>query len=401
MANPYQMKFFPPAIAQIIGSIAGGAAQAVFAFLDRVMNWMYANTQPLTCDAVCTLPLPANTYANGTSGAGATLTANANGAFPTIDGVAPLLGQLYLVANEALGAPNYKWNGLYKLTTLGSSSAAWVLTRVTNFDQSAEMIPGQMIGVKFGTLYAGTTWLYLGPSAPTVGTTALYFAPSPRIGINAGIVPSSRLVITGNPANTDPAAIGATNIQFLTTLIAATTYAQVKRGATAALTLTNLIAYINNDTTNANWVESTTPPTWKIVADNPTGTQLRIRLADQRGGKPIAGISPTTALTCTITGGPAAWLNANLNETGSATYQVASGIGKATISSADITAGTMYFEFPFTPTGFKVQAYSSAGVQRAYSDVTAISGDAVAITLGGGASPNLQANDAVYVEAWQ
>jgi hypothetical protein len=60
--------------------------------------------------------LPANTYTNGTSGVGATLTANANGAL-SVDGVAVAVGNRILVKNEAAGANN----GVYVVTDTGSS----------------------------------------------------------------------------------------------------------------------------------------------------------------------------------------------------------------------------------------------------------------------------------------
>ena len=208
-------------------------------------------------DAVATLPLPANTYANGTAGVGATLTANANGAFPTIDGVAAAYGQTYLITNEALGSVAWARNGWYQLTTVGSSSTPWVLTRVADLDQSADFVQSVHFYIKSGTTHGGKVWQYLGPSSPTLGSTALYFGGTVKRSFFRGSIPSSRLAFSANPANTDPVAIGSTNVQFLTTLIAATTYAQVKRGANAAATLANFIAYINNDTTNTNKYELT------------------------------------------------------------------------------------------------------------------------------------------------
>lgn len=350
-------------------------------------------------DAVATSPLPANTYANGSSGVGATLTANANGAFPTIDGVAPAYGQTYLITNEALGSVAWARNGWYQLTTVGNSSTPWVLTRVADLDTSADFVQSVHFYIKGGTVNAGKVWQYLGPSSPTIGSTALYFGGTVKRGFFRGSIPSSRIAFSVNPTNTDPMAIGSTNIQFLTTLVAATTYAQVKRGANAAATLANLIAYINNDTTNTNWVEATTPPTWTLYADAPTATSLRVRLAAVRGGKPINGVSGSLALSATITGGASAWSNANLNAYGVADTSQQDGEAVVTITAGMITAGALYLEFPFPVRSFTAQAFSSAGVQRSYSDVTAISGDAVVITLGGGASPNLQANDVLTVRA--
>ena len=57
-------------------------------------------------DFATTAALPAVTYDNGTSGVGATLTADANGAFPTTDGVTPALNDFVLVKDQAAGLQN-------------------------------------------------------------------------------------------------------------------------------------------------------------------------------------------------------------------------------------------------------------------------------------------------------
>jgi hypothetical protein len=220
--------------------------------------------------------------------------------------------------------------------------------------------------------------------------------------LNRGVIPSSRLAFSVNPSNGNTIGIGSTTIQFVTALGAAQANAQVVIGGTAALTLANLIAYINGTFTSAQAVESTTPPTFTVFADAPTATQLRIRYAASlianvytptRGGTPWPGVSASLALAVTITSGATAWIGANLNETGKKMTDAYESYGFATVSAADITAGFKFIELPFTPAGFSVDCYSSAGVKRAYSDVTAISGNAIQITLGGGASPNIQAND--------
>lgn len=127
--------------------------------------------------AVSTSALAANTYANGTAGVGATLTGNANGAFETVDGVAAALNNIYLVTGEATGANN----GAYKLTTLGTGSTVYVLTRIEEFDESAEIDDGTPFLVRGGTTNADTTWKYDGADGPTVGTTSLTFSRDPGV----------------------------------------------------------------------------------------------------------------------------------------------------------------------------------------------------------------------------
>lgn len=114
--------------------------------------------------------LAANTA--GGSGVGKTLTANANGAFPSTDGITLAQNERILVAHEATGANN----GVYTLTTVGSAGAAWVLTRATDFDENSEVTCGIEIQVEEGTSYGSTTWRLTTANTITVDTTALTFA---------------------------------------------------------------------------------------------------------------------------------------------------------------------------------------------------------------------------------
>lgn len=136
-----------------------------------------ANTS--TVLAATTTALPANTYANGTAGVGATLTATANGAFPTIDGVTVPLGGRVLVKNESAGANN----GVYTLTQVGTAGTPYILTRATDLDTAAELtvVAGALFAVSVvvaqGTVNALKEF-YLSATVTTVGTTAVSFLDS-------------------------------------------------------------------------------------------------------------------------------------------------------------------------------------------------------------------------------
>jgi hypothetical protein len=97
-------------------------------------------------------------YNNGTSGVGATLTADTNRAFTAIDGVTPWsLGDRILVKDQTAGTQN----GIYTLTTIGSSSAAWVLTRASDADNSVpgQVTAGDAVYVKSGTANANQAFI--------------------------------------------------------------------------------------------------------------------------------------------------------------------------------------------------------------------------------------------------
>ena len=77
--------------------------------------------------------LPANTYSNGASGVGATLTATANGALAAVDGVTLAPNDRVLVDQEATGSHN----GIYVVTQLGDAGSPYILTRAEDADEGA------------------------------------------------------------------------------------------------------------------------------------------------------------------------------------------------------------------------------------------------------------------------
>lgn len=127
--------------------------------------------------------LPTYTAANGTLGVGGTLTANANGAFPTVDGYTlvandPIKGLIY-VRHGASAIDN----GVYMLTTQGSGGAAWVLTRYTLLDQAAEL-PGSKLRV----VTSGSEFQYTALATPVMGTTHIFYKEiGTRIGPQYGV----------------------------------------------------------------------------------------------------------------------------------------------------------------------------------------------------------------------
>ena len=116
-----------------------------------------------------TAALPANSYANGTAGAGATLTGASNCALSAIDGVTPALGMRLWVMNEA--APAH--NGLYVVTQLGGASTPYILTRSTDANTAA-LLGNLAAFVTGGAANIGNTYgVPLSFGAITVGTTAI------------------------------------------------------------------------------------------------------------------------------------------------------------------------------------------------------------------------------------
>jgi len=126
-----------------------------------------------SCHAATTAALPAVTYNNGSSGVGATLTADANGALAAIDGVTLTVNERLLVKNQAAALQN----GIYTLTTVGDGSNPFVLTRAGDFDGSpASEIPGGFTFIEEGTTNADSGFVCTTNAPVTVGTTAINFS---------------------------------------------------------------------------------------------------------------------------------------------------------------------------------------------------------------------------------
>jgi hypothetical protein len=113
-------------------------------------------------------------YNNGTAGVGATITADTNRAFSTLDNVSITVGQRFLVKDQTSSFQN----GVYTLTNLGSAGVSpWVATRATDFDTVAagEVANNAYFFVTNGTTNAGSSWVLNQLAAITIGTTALPF----------------------------------------------------------------------------------------------------------------------------------------------------------------------------------------------------------------------------------
>jgi hypothetical protein len=121
-------------------------------------------------DAASTIAYTA-TYANGALGVGATLTNAGVQTVFAIDGLTPSVSDRVLIKNQAASADN----GCYEVTDVGSGVTNWILTRVTDWDTSAEMQRGDFFLVRSGgTVNGGTGWANL-YNVAVVGTDPIAF----------------------------------------------------------------------------------------------------------------------------------------------------------------------------------------------------------------------------------
>ena len=137
---------------------SGAQDAATKAYVDSVANGLdvkasvkYASTANV-----------AGTYNNGAG----TITAGSNGAL-SIDGATPTASDRVLLKNQTDATEN----GLYLVTTVGSGSAAYVLTRTPDADAASEITGGAFVFVEAGTANADNGYVFTHNGTPTLGTT--------------------------------------------------------------------------------------------------------------------------------------------------------------------------------------------------------------------------------------
>lgn len=146
------------------------------------MNTAVANNSVINFNnakAVITT-MPAYTYSNGTSGVGATITANVNGAWNVgnSDDVTLSVNDVVVIPGTSVtsGLSDNAHAGMYTVTQLGDGSNPFVFTRTVPGDESTEWIKGRATNVNYGvstSVYSLTVFQYQGDSSPTIGTDSL------------------------------------------------------------------------------------------------------------------------------------------------------------------------------------------------------------------------------------
>jgi hypothetical protein len=142
----------------------GGTYPARTAFLEEAgaankwlsLNW-HTTIHAATTTTTTGTYAPGTTGADGGTGVGATITAASNGAGYVVDGHAMAVGEriAYLYNTDA------KTNGIYTVTSTGSVSSKWVVTRSTDYDngsRAAEISIGDWFTIDTGTVNAGKTF---------------------------------------------------------------------------------------------------------------------------------------------------------------------------------------------------------------------------------------------------
>lgn len=129
------------------------------------------NPDVISVTVATTAPLPTVTYYNGPAndGVSATLTADSIG-IVTIDGRNLTLNNTVLIKDQV----SQLQNGVYLVTTEGTSSVALILTRATNSDEETELDSQVVIPIN-GLTNKGLAWGQTSEPSIVIGTTAINY----------------------------------------------------------------------------------------------------------------------------------------------------------------------------------------------------------------------------------
>jgi hypothetical protein len=229
-----------------------------------------------TATVVATSALAAGTYSNGTSGVGATFTVTATGT-TTVDGHVLAAGELVLLTAQASAFQN----GLYTVTTAGTTGVSTVLTRHVDMN-TATKFAGAFVPVgNTGTTNPNSLWLANPSGTVTVGTTAIPFNELNRA---TDLSQGTGITISGNQVSVDN---------------------------TVVVTLSGTQALINKDLTGSG-------NTFPTLNQNTTGTAAGLTGKTTPTGA-LVGTTDTQALTNKdLTGAGNAFPTLNQSTTGNA-----------------------------------------------------------------------------------
>ena len=211
-----------------------------------------------SCTVATTADDTGLTYANGSSGVGATLTNDANEVY-AVDGVNLTLNMRVLVKDQSPATEN----GIYYVSTAGAGGATLVLTRALDANQPAELTGGSFTFVEQGTTQAENGYVFTHNGEPTFGAgntdlTVAQFSGAGQVIAGTGLTKSGNTInavgSTTILANADTLEVKSTNtagevLRSTGTATQAAVYGQLNLASNDAVTGISAVA---NGGTGAN-----------------------------------------------------------------------------------------------------------------------------------------------------
>ena len=193
----------------------------------------------------------------------------------TLDGVTLAVGDRVLVKDQAAAAQN----GIYTVTTVGSASVAWVLTRSADMSVWTE-VPNAFVFVEQGTTNGDNGFLCTSDTSGTIDTTAInwvQFTGASQVIAGNGLTKSGNtLAVVGT---TDRIVANADSIDLATTGITAGTYKSLTIDAygraTAGTNPTTLAGYGITDAAASNHNHSLDSLSNVTITSNASGEILK------------------------------------------------------------------------------------------------------------------------------
>lgn len=204
-----------------------------------------------------------------------TLTNTGTLAALAIDGITLAVGDRVLVKNQTSAAQN----GIFEVTNAGSASVAWVLTRTSDANSSAE-VAGATVSVDEGTSNVGDLWTTTFKPTDTLNSTAMNWYEI-LTSANYGTWAPSK---TGSGASGTWAIAITGNAATATTLATARTINGVSFNGSANITIT---ANTTNTLTRGSYLtgsnfNGSAATTWAVDADD-AATANKIAARDASG----------------------------------------------------------------------------------------------------------------------
>jgi len=274
------------------------------------------------------------TYNNNTTGIGATLTNAGTQAALVLDNVSLIAGDRVLIKNQATTLQN----GIYTVTTVGTVSTNWVLTRASDYDQSiaGEVAAGDTTFVvapaaQYSTAptQQNTSWTMNTPGTISIGSSAITFVQSNAsttytggtgISVSSGTISVDSTVLTttstqtgiSNKTFTAPVlgAATATTINKVSLgLVSGSTGASIQLADTKTLTVSNSLTFAGTDSSTLNIGAGGTLGTNAYTSTSyapltsPSFTTPSLGVASATSINKVAITAPATSATLTIADG--------------------------------------------------------------------------------------------------